>query len=125
MSEPKPLFTAEDFLGRAYCACEPPCKKGGDSHVARSLYEFHGIAAALANAKVAPLQAEVERLRAENEELGRQVVGWKTQFLNRTGELSDDNARLREAPKGVIAVADRKTKEFDAARAALKGKSDE
>ena len=37
--------------------------------------------------------------------------------------LKEENARLREALEGVIVVADRKTKEFDAARAAL-GRTD-
>lgn len=53
-------------------------------------------------------------LRAENARL-RAVAA----FVEAKEPLVNEVLRLRAALKGVLAVADRKTKEFDAARAAL------
>jgi predicted nucleic acid-binding Zn-ribbon protein len=94
----KPFFAAEDFDG---------CQFGSD---------YHGKTYAdRANAK---RDAEIERLRAELEELQNHIGEHGCDVAN----LKSDNARLREALHGVIREADRETAAFIKARAALEGK---
>lgn len=60
-----------------------------------------------------------ERLQSMEQNAGNWNTAGCLEFVAEVRRLRAKNAKLREALEGVVAVADRKTKEFDAARAAL------
>lgn len=69
-----------------------------------------------------PAADTITALRAEVEDLGNRLHHVHRLWANNEHALRAENERLRAALRGVIRVADRKTVEFDEARAALEEK---